>query len=99
MGKSTLELRQYIHAKKQMFPEISVAEMVNEIRRVKKYKERPYHTIYRTVVRQFKRKSLEFKKRKKNKPQRSKKMMHSIPGRLQAVIDCNGNQIKKKDYK
>ena len=46
-------LKQYILARRQLEPSMTVVEMVKDIRKIKKYSRKPYNSMHKAVSRVF----------------------------------------------
>ena len=84
-----IALRNYVTSQQQM-------HVTNDLRRIKKYKNKPYNTIYKAVQRQFERKTVEDEKRKRRKPVRTKTNISHIRNILYRNNECSIRDIKSK---
>ena len=91
-----IALRHYVISQQQMHEGITIATITNDLRRIKKYKNKSYNTIYKAVQRQFERKTVEDKKRKRTKRIRTKTNISHIRKMLHRNKECSIRDIKSK---
>ena len=89
-------LRNYVISQQQMFEGIKVRDIVNDLRCIKKYKKMKHQTIYSRVRRQFERKTLRDKVRKRTRTVRTKSNISSIKRILQQNNECTIREIQSK---